>query len=217
MSRSLAWKLVRKQLTELREQFIHVFASLAAHFEERAVVVAGEVLRGVSCHRALLVKIELVASQYYDTRGHVFLQFKVPGLQRTEALSICDVIHEYGRIGVAVIHGRKSAVALLACCIPHLELNLPLCDRQHFRQKRGTDCGLCSIEKCIAAEAQRNRSLSYSTFPEKHNLEVVLRRGVATARIIPIDLRILFRLFLITTAAHFAGNHDSKSKLQRVA
>lgn len=42
---------------------------------------------------------------------------------RWGAYGLSDVVDYYGTVGVAIVHGRQRLIALLAGCIPYLELD----------------------------------------------------------------------------------------------
>ena len=43
--------------------------------------------------------------------------------RKRETYGLRDVVDDDGAVGIAVIHGRERLVALLACCVPNLELD----------------------------------------------------------------------------------------------
>ena len=36
---------------------------------------------------------------------------------------MCDVVNNYGTIGIPVVHRREAFISLLPCCVPYLEFH----------------------------------------------------------------------------------------------
>lgn len=60
-----------------------------------------------------------------DTGGRLSLKLGNPVLGLDERSGFRKVVNNKGGLGVAVVHGRQRGEALLACCIPNLELDRP--------------------------------------------------------------------------------------------
>lgn len=53
---------------------------------------------------------------------------------------LSDIVDDYCAVGVAVVHGSKRLVALLACGIPNLKFDRGLVvDRNRLSEEGGTD------------------------------------------------------------------------------
>ena len=64
--------------------------------------------------------------------------------------SLCDVVHDDGAVGIAVVHGRKGFVALLAGRVPDLKLDCGgLVEGDGLGEEGGTDGGLPVVVELV--------------------------------------------------------------------
>jgi hypothetical protein len=63
---------------------------------------------------------------------------------------LCDVVDDYGAVGVPVVHGRERLVALLACRVPDLELDgCVLIEGDGLSEEGGADGGFPVVVELV--------------------------------------------------------------------
>lgn len=121
------------------ERLLDIGGVLGRRFEKWNTEAVCKLLRLLVVDDALRDEIALVANkQFVDIFARIAINLLQPLAHVVERHLVGDVVHDNDAVRAAVIRRRNSAEALLACCVPDLQLD-------HFSLQLDRADFLCDI------------------------------------------------------------------------
>ena len=168
--------LVTDDVHQALEHLLHIDILLGAGLKELKTKIIGEPPAILSRYDPFVFQVTLVPHEdYLGIVPGIGFDLRSPVLHRGEGLLVGDVIHEQETHSSAIVGRGDCPVALLACCVPNLQLDPLVMSVDRLDLEVDAHCAHEGRGEGVIGIAEQEGCLAHAAVPDQEQFEHVVK------------------------------------------